>query len=132
MYKLVKNGDIRYVGVSNFNAKQMRKANAYLKENDLVLASNQVSYNLFNRSIKNNGVLETSKELCAGIIAYSLLHQGLLTGKFNNNPELLSKMFWMRKAQYKINRETLKQTMPLINQLENIGENLIKLRDKLL
>ena len=87
MAQLVKDQKIKYVGVSNFSASQMRKAHEELKKYGLKLVSNQVRYNLLNRKIEWNGVLETAKELNIAIIAYSPLAQGLLTGKYHENPD---------------------------------------------
>jgi len=121
MKQLITQGDIRYIGVSNFTAKQMKKANTLLKEEGLSLISNQVRYNLFDRSIERNGILETAKQLGISIIAYSPLHQGLLTGKFHENPDMLDKLFWVRKMQYNLTNKTLKHTKALIDTMSEIG-----------
>jgi aryl-alcohol dehydrogenase-like predicted oxidoreductase len=89
MAKLVRAKKIQYVGVSNFSAKKMRSAWETLQKEGINLISNQVRYNLLNRQIETNGVLDTAKELGITIIAYSPLAQGLLTGKFHDNPELI-------------------------------------------
>lgn len=122
MVKLVKSKNIRYVGVSNFTAKQMCKAHRLLKEEGITLISNQVRYNLSDRSIEKNGIMETAKELDVSIIAYSPLHQGLLTGKFHEKPELLNSLFWPRKIQYSLTPKTLQRTKPLIELLSSIGK----------
>ncbi|KAF1297191.1 hypothetical protein BAU15_06490 [Enterococcus sp. JM4C] len=121
MAKLVGNNDIRYVGVSNFSAKQMRKTQAILEELGLVLVSNQVRYNLFDRRIETNGILNTAKELGIAIIAYSPLHQGLLTGKFHKEPERIKQLFWLKRIQYGFTKKNLERTKPLINTLETIA-----------
>ena len=92
MAGLVKEGKIRYIGVSNFSAVQMRRAHAALAKHGLPLASNQVRFNLVNRNLEKNGVLDAAKELNISLIAYSPLAQGLLTGKFHKNPELIKKI----------------------------------------
>lgn len=73
MADLCESQAIRAVGVSNFSAGQMRRAHAALKERGIVLASNQVRFNLWDRSIETNGVLDTARELGVSIIAYSPL-----------------------------------------------------------
>ena len=62
MAKLLQAGKIRSVGVSNFSAKQMQAAHDALAAEGIVLASNQVRFNLLDRSIEKNGVLETGEE----------------------------------------------------------------------
>ena len=57
MAGLVRAGKIRAVGVSNFSAGQMARADAALQAEGLALASNQVRVNLLDRGIESNGVL---------------------------------------------------------------------------
>src|SRR6266496_6769093 len=101
MAELVKMGKIRSVGVSNFNAEQMKRAHKQLQKHGLPLASNQVRYSLMDRSIERNGILAGAKELGITIIAYTPLESGLLSGKYHKNPELLEKKprFWRRRLQ---------------------------------
>ncbi len=104
MAELMERKLIRNIGVSNFSAQQMKKAWETLHKKGIPLASNQVSYNLLNRKIESNGVMEMAKNLGISIIAYSPLAQGLVTSKFHDNPELL-KNIGLRKynSQFKPN-----------------------------
>jgi diketogulonate reductase-like aldo/keto reductase len=52
MEKLVEDGKVRYIGVSNFSPEQMRSAEEALSKNEL--ASNQVEYNLMARGIEKD------------------------------------------------------------------------------
>ena len=70
------------VGVSNYDMKQMQQAQNILSKHGIPLASNQVEYNLLNRNIERNGLLERCKEKGVRLIAYSPLAMGLLTGKY--------------------------------------------------
>jgi aryl-alcohol dehydrogenase-like predicted oxidoreductase len=114
MAKLVKDHKIRYVGVSNFPAKMMRSAWETLQKQGISLISNQVRYNLLDRKIESNGILETAKELGISIIAYSPLSQGLVTGKFHAKPELL-KNAGLRRYTSLFNTAGLEKTRPLID-----------------
>jgi aryl-alcohol dehydrogenase-like predicted oxidoreductase len=67
----------------------MKNAWETLDKKGIPLASNQVLYNLLNRKIESNGILEMAKKLDLSIIAYSPLAQGLVTGKFHDTPALL-------------------------------------------
>jgi aryl-alcohol dehydrogenase-like predicted oxidoreductase len=118
MAELVTAGKIRSVGVSNFNADQMRRAHSQLQKHGLPLASNQVEYSLLNRSIERNGILETASELGVTIIAYTPLASGLLTGKYHKNPELLEKksFFWRSRL-----KSGLEKSRALASLLEEIG-----------
>ncbi|NHJ46916.1 MAG: aldo/keto reductase [Asgard group archaeon] len=119
MVKLVKGNKIRSVGVSNFNPRQMRKAHAVLEKHDIPLAVNQVHYSLIRRNIESNGILETAKELGITIVAYTPLGQGILTGKYHSNPELIdNKMSFFRRS---IKRK-LEKTKPLVDTMTEIGK----------
>ena len=118
MADLVEAGKIRSVGISNFNAAQMRLAHATLQKRGLTLAVNQVRYSLLDRSIERNGILETAKELGITIIAYTPLGSGLLTGKYHKNPELLEKKSFIWRANLK---RSLEKTRTLVSALEEIG-----------
>lgn len=69
-------GKVRYVGVSNFSAAQLREC----REHAPVIA-NQVGYNLFDRRWERE-MFPTARELGVGIMAYGPLAHGLLTGAF--------------------------------------------------
>lgn len=73
--KLKEQGKIREAGVCNYNAEQMRKADGVLD-----LASNQVPYSMLRRDIEED-VVPYCLENNRGILAYSPLQRGLLTGK---------------------------------------------------
>jgi aryl-alcohol dehydrogenase-like predicted oxidoreductase len=119
MADLVDAGKIRSIGISNYNARQMRKAHEVLLTRGLRLTSNQVRYNLLDRRIETNGVLDTAKELGVTIIGYSPLDSGLLTGKFHKNPELLNSRPFLRRSQL---RRRVDSSRELINALENIAQ----------
>lgn len=91
MADLVENGKVQAIGVSHFTAGQMRLAHEALLERGMGLASNQVKYNLLDRQIEFNGVLETARELGISLIASAPLASGVLTGKFHKNPEILER-----------------------------------------
>jgi len=120
MAELVKEKHIRYVGVSNFSEQKMREAAEELDKHGLKLISNQVRYNLLDRKIEQNGVMNAAKELGISIIAYSPLAQGILTGKFHDNPELLKGVGW-RKSSGPFKPENMKKSLPLINMLKELG-----------
>ncbi|SFO98775.1 Predicted oxidoreductase [Chitinophaga sp. YR627] len=73
---LIRQGKIRAAGVSNYNLAQMEEAAKTIQ-----LASNQVPYSMLNRGIEQELVPYTIEQQI-GIIAYSPLERGLLTGKY--------------------------------------------------
>jgi aryl-alcohol dehydrogenase-like predicted oxidoreductase len=118
MADLVESGKIRSVGVSNFNADQMRRAHKTMQKRGLPLAVNQVRYSLLDRSIERNGILDTAKELGITIVAYTPLASGLLTGKYHKNPELLKKKSWFWRARL---QSGVEKSQSLVAALEEIG-----------
>ncbi|MDX1932440.1 MAG: aldo/keto reductase family protein [Capsulimonadales bacterium] len=79
---LVRQGKILYYGVSEWSAAQLNEADKFVSEYDLhPIASNQPQYNALHRNIEKE-VLPTCARLGIGLIVYSPLAQGLLTGKY--------------------------------------------------
>jgi aryl-alcohol dehydrogenase-like predicted oxidoreductase len=113
--KLIKN-----IGVSNFSAQKMKNAWETLDKKGIPLASNQVLYNLLNRKIESNGVMEMAKKLGISIIAYSPLAQGLVTGKFHDNPELL-KNIGFRKYRAEFKRNGLEKSRPVVMLVKELA-----------
>jgi aryl-alcohol dehydrogenase-like predicted oxidoreductase len=120
MADLVQAGDIRAVGVSNFDADRMRRAHAALAKRGLPLAANQMEYSLLNRKIETNGVLDAARELGVTIVAYSPLARGLLSAKFHRNPQVLEKTPIGRRLYLK---RMIDETRPLIGELESIANS---------
>lgn len=76
-------GKAKAVGVSNFNARQMRIAQEVLSRRGVALTSNQVEYSLLDRTPEADGVLRACRELGVTLIAYSPLAMGWLSGKYD-------------------------------------------------
>lgn len=123
MAKLAEAGDIKAVGVSNFTAEHMRKAHEALSEHGLPLATNQVRYSLLDRKIETNGVLETAQELGITIIAYSPLSQGILTGRFHEDPASAKNLHGPRRLMPRFRPAGLERTRPLIDELRRIADD---------
>ncbi|MGA2973853.1 MAG: aldo/keto reductase [Spirochaetia bacterium] len=121
MVKLLRAGKIASIGVSNFSAKQMEIAHAALAAEGIVLASNQVRFNLLDRGIERNGILEKAKKLGVTIIAWSPLAQGVLTGRYHEDPSLLNKVPLMRRMMGRLSPTALERTRPLVNEMRSIA-----------
>ncbi|KLT71321.1 aldo/keto reductase [Flavobacterium sp. ABG] len=79
---LIKQGKIRAAGVCNYDVSQLKEA-----QKTISLASNQVSYSMLNRKIETDLIPLTVAENI-GIIAYSPMERGLLTGKYFTDTKL--------------------------------------------
>jgi len=73
--KLIEQGKVRYAGACNFSASLMEEAEKYIP-----IASNQVPYSMVKRGIEEE-IIPYCIENGKGILAYSPLQRGLLTGK---------------------------------------------------
>ena len=76
----VKSGKAKTVGVSNFNADQMRRIADRLARANIPLAANEVHYSLAHRDPETNGVLDACRELDVALVAYFPLASGRLAG----------------------------------------------------
>lgn len=73
--RLIQQGKVRYAGVCNYDAAQVAEAAKYVK-----LVSDQVPYSMLKRAIEKELVPYCINEKL-GILAYSPLERGILTGK---------------------------------------------------
>lgn len=80
----VASGKVRYAGISNWNGWQTAYVGAHNRmRGNGVIVSNQSEYSLLNRRIEAE-VVPASAALGLGIIAWSPLGRGVLTGKYRN------------------------------------------------
>ena len=82
--QIVKSGKALYAGVSNYDGETMKKACEILNNLRCPFIINQNSYNIFNRTIENNGLKKAARESGKGIISFSPLAQGMLTDRYLN------------------------------------------------
>jgi aryl-alcohol dehydrogenase-like predicted oxidoreductase len=71
---LIKEGKVRYLGVSEITADQLRQANSIHPVTAL-----EIGYSLADRQIESE-LLPTAKELGVGVVAFANTAEGLLTG----------------------------------------------------
>jgi aryl-alcohol dehydrogenase-like predicted oxidoreductase len=113
----VQAGLTRAVGVSNYNADQMLRADIALGKRGVPLASNQVPYSLLNRKVERDGLLKLCQERGITLIAYSPLEKGILSGKYTpENPPA-----GMRSRMY--NAAYLTKAFPLIRLVQKIAQD---------
>jgi len=113
----VEKGLVRAVGVSNYNANQMKRAWAALEKRGIKLAVNQVEYNLLRRGPERKGLLSLCQSLGVTLIAYHPLASGLLTGKYT--PDHLPPM---GRHSLEVSRAEITRVQPLVALLRQIGE----------
>lgn len=73
--EIVKSGRVKYVGVSNFSIKQLKRAQAF---SDIPISSNQVEYSVLSREPESTGLLAYCQKNHILLIAYEPLGKGRL------------------------------------------------------
>ena len=81
--ELVEEGKVRFIGLSEFSAGQIRAAHAVHP-----ITALQTEYSLWTRVVEDEGILETCRELGIAFVAYSPLGRGFLTGAIPNRGAL--------------------------------------------
>jgi aryl-alcohol dehydrogenase-like predicted oxidoreductase len=116
MAELKEEGKVRHIGVSNFDVSQMERANAIAPVETL-----QPPYNMLNRGVEEE-ILPYCGENDIGVIVYSPMRSGLLTGKMT--PERVQNMpsdDWRRGAD-DFQEPKLSRNLELVEKLREIGE----------
>ncbi|UQU62347.1 L-glyceraldehyde 3-phosphate reductase [Couchioplanes caeruleus] len=80
----VRQGKALYVGISSYDAQHTRTMAGLLRDLGTPLLIHQPSYSMLNRWIETEGLLDAAHEAGAGVIGFTALAQGLLTGKYLN------------------------------------------------
>lgn len=80
--QLVRQGKALYIGISNYNAAQTSAITKIFKQLKTPFIVNQVRYNMLDRWVEDDGLLDTLSELNKGMVAFSPLAQGRLTDRY--------------------------------------------------
>lgn len=125
----VTSGKALYAGLSNYNGETLERAAAILQELHCPFIINQNRYSIFDRTIENNGLKETSTRLGKGIIAFSPLAQGMLTDRYLNGiPEdsrIKTDGRFLKEAS--LTNERLKQIRELNELASQRGQSLAEM-----
>lgn len=78
----VNSGKALYAGLSNYDGPTLEKAAAILKDLKVPFIINQNRYSIFDRTVEENGLKETTARLKKGLITFSPLAQGQLTDRY--------------------------------------------------
>ena len=110
-------GKALYVGLSNYDGETLEKAAKILSELHCPFIINQNRYSIFDRTIENNGLKETSKRIGKGIIAFSPLEQGMLSDRYLNGIPADSRI--MTSGRF-LTKEAL--TKKRLSQIKSLNE----------
>ncbi len=113
MAELVKEGKVRYLGLSEANAEQIRRAHAVHP-----ISALQTEYSLWTRHVEDD-ILETCQELGITFVAYSPLGRGFLTGKYKSQDAFEDGDF--RRYNPRFSEENMVKNMALVETVEAIA-----------
>ena len=115
MKELVEAGKVRFIGVSEFSAEQIRAAHAVHP-----ITALQTEYSLWTRNVEHDGTLQTCRELGIAFVAYSPLGRGFLTGAIPNR-EALDQNDW-RRQNPRFSDEALSENARFVELIRDIAE----------
>ncbi|KAI0247979.1 Aldo/keto reductase [Lactifluus subvellereus] len=116
MAELVKEGKIKYLGLSEVSANTLRRAHAVHP-----IAAIEVEYSPFVLDIEDPkiAVLNTARELGVTVVAYSPLGRGLLTGQYKGPEDFGEGDF--RKLIPRYSKENFPRILEIAEDLKNVG-----------
>ena len=120
MSELVKEGKVKYIGLSEVNAETLRRAHAVHH-----ITALQTEYSLWSREPEEE-ILDTCKELGVTFVAYSPLGRGFLTGAIKSRADLEA-TDW-RLTQPRFTEEAIKENLQFVEVIDEIakGKNVTK------
>jgi aryl-alcohol dehydrogenase-like predicted oxidoreductase len=115
MAELVKQGKVRYLGLSEAGPQTIRRAHSVHP-----ISALQSEYSLWSRDHEDDGVLTTVRELGIGFVAYSPLGRGFLTGQIRR-PSDLAPDDW-RHTSPRFQGENFQKNLDLVTKIEELAE----------
>jgi aryl-alcohol dehydrogenase-like predicted oxidoreductase len=114
MAKLVEEGKVRYLGLSEASESTLRRA---VKVHPITAL--QSEYSLWTRDVEENGVLNTARELGVSLVPYSPLGRGFLSGELKNFEDLATDDF--RRTQPRFQGENFAKNLELVEKIKELA-----------
>jgi len=114
MADLVRQGKVRYLGLSEASASTIRRANAVHP-----IAALQTEYSLWTRDPEEE-ILPVTRELCIAFVAYSPLGRGFLTGQIKKYDDLVADDY--RRNSPRFQGENFQKNLDLVARVEAIAK----------
>ncbi|VDC05602.1 unnamed protein product [Peniophora sp. CBMAI 1063] len=117
MAELVKEGKVKYIGLSEVSEKTLRRAHAVHP-----IAAVQLEYSPFVLDIERPevGLLSACRELGIAVVAYSPLGRGLLTGRYKSPDDFEADDF--RRTVPKFSKENFPNILKVVDEIKAVGE----------
>lgn len=113
MTELVKEGKVKYIGLSEVKGSTLKKANTVYP-----ITAVQSEYSIWTRDIEKANLTEC-RELGVSTVAYSPLGRGILTGKFNNITDEKD----YRRNMPRMSGENRERNLSIVKKIEEIAES---------
>lgn len=114
MAELVKEGKVRYLGLSEAPADALRRAHQVHP-----ITALQTEYSLFDRTVEEAGTLAAARELGIGFVAYSPLGRGFLSGDIKSPNDFAPDDFRRHFPRYQ--GENFYKNLELVQKLEALA-----------
>ncbi|KAJ2516454.1 hypothetical protein GGI11_000709 [Coemansia sp. RSA 2049] len=115
MAKLVKEGKVKYIGLSECTPEELRRAYKVHP-----IAAIQIEYSPLYNEIETNGILDTCRELGVTIVAYSPLSRGFLTSQIRSYDDF-SEDDW-RRTNPRFKSEYFENNFKLVDAFESMAK----------
>ncbi|MEU3405155.1 aldo/keto reductase [Streptomyces sp. NPDC006670] len=115
MAELVTAGKVRYLGISEAAAATIRRAHAVHP-----LTAVQTEYSLFERGLEDNGVRAALDELGIGLVAYSPLGRGFLSGAITSPDDFAEDDF--RRTDPRFQGENFARNLAVVDAVRRLAE----------
>ena len=114
MAELVKEGKVKYLGLSEASAETLRRAATVHP-----ITALQSEYSIWTRDVEDSDVLKTCRELNIGFVAYSPLGRGFLSGEIKRFEDLAEDDY--RRHSPRFQGENFDKNIKLVEKVEEIA-----------
>ncbi|MFD5878668.1 aldo/keto reductase [Streptomyces yangpuensis] len=111
---LVEAGKVRHIGLCEVSPATIARAHAVHP-----LAAVQTEYSLFERGIEHDGVLDALRELGIGLVAYSPLGRGFLSGAITSPDDFAADDF--RRTDPRFQGENFHRNLAVVDQVRRLA-----------
>src|ERR1035437_8928525 len=115
MSRLVEEGKVRHIGLSEASAETLRRASTIHP-----ITALQSEYSLWTRDVEENGALNVCRDLGIGFLAYAPLGRGFLSGQIKKFEDLAEDDY--RRHSPRFQGENFDKNIQLVNKVAEIGD----------
>ena len=115
MSRLVEEGKVRFIGLSEASAETLRRAYEIHP-----ITALQSEYSLWTRDVEDNGVRKACRELNVGFVAYSPLGRGFLSGEIKKFEDLAEDDY--RRNSPRFQGENFEKNIALVEKIKEIAK----------